>query len=175
MASYYTYLIASLPMLHFGAKPALNLKDFSARCAELIADKDYQFIRRAVSTDGFALTGSLPEALLRWKNFDLGLRNELAKVRSLRRKIDAAKFLRSATVFDMRLAHIAQAALRQTNILEAEKYLDFARWQELEEIASGHYFDLEFLLVYALKLSILERQANISLGQAGWVDTLLKH
>jgi len=175
MASYYTYLIASLPMLHFGLKPALKLKDFLARCAELIGDQDYQLVHKAVSTHGFALAGRLPDALLRWKNFDLGLRNELAKARSSRRKIDTTKFLRSATAFDMQITHLAQAALRQTNILEAEKYLDQARWQELEEIASGHYFDLEFLLAYALKLAILERWELISAGQAGWDERLLKH
>ena len=161
-------------MLHFGSKPALNLKDFLARCAELIGDKECQLIRKTVSTDGFALNGRLPEVLLRWKNFDLALRNELAKERALRKKTDAAKFLRAATQFDTQITHLAQSALRQTNILEAEKYLDSARWKELEEIAIGHYFDLEFLLVYALKLAILEREARISLGQAGWAETLLE-
>lgn len=173
MAGYYTYFISSLPMLHFGANPALSLKDFLERCAGLIDEKDCQLIRKAVSTDGFALSGRLPQALLRWKEFDHSLRNELVKARSLRKKVDAAKFLRPGSQSDMQITHLAQAALRQTHILEAEKYLDSARWQALEEIANGHYFDLEFLLVYALKLAILERWSLIGSGRTNWAETLL--
>jgi len=172
--AYYTYLVASLPMLNFGSKPPLGLKEFLARCAELLGDKDYRLIRNAVSTQGFALDGRLTPALLRWKAFDLALRNELAKARAARRKTDASRFLRGGQASAIQAMHLAQTALRQPNILEAEKYLDGARWHELDEIASGHYFDLEFLLVYALKLVILERQSMIGTEAAGWEGTLLK-
>jgi hypothetical protein len=49
-------------------------------------------------------------------------------------------------------------------MLEAEKALDLERWQLLEELACGHYFDLDALLIYALKLLILERWAKINLA-----------
>jgi hypothetical protein len=173
MAAYYTYFISSLPMLRFGSKSALSLKDFLTRCAELIGDKECQLIRKAVSTDGFKLEGNLPQALLRWKEFDFSLRNELAKARSLRKKTEAARFLRPGGKTEMRIAHLAQSAFRQANILEGERYLDNGRWQELDEIASGHYFDLEFLLAYALKLAILERWSLIGSSQTGWAERLL--
>ncbi|MDD5691559.1 MAG: DUF2764 family protein [Candidatus Omnitrophica bacterium] len=161
MSSYYTYFISSLPMLQFGSKPALTLKDFLNRCAEFIPRKDAALIKEALSTDGYALKVSAPAALLKWREFDLALRNELVKARALRKKVDPAGFLRNDTYFDMKIIHIAQAALRHTSVLEAERYLDLERWNVLDEISRGHYFDLDFLLAYGLKLAILERWAKI--------------
>jgi hypothetical protein len=161
MPSYYTYLISSLPMLQVASKPALSLNDFLSRCAELIPEHDVALIRRALSTEAYSLELPLPGVLLKWKEFDLALRNELVRVRALRKKVDPSKFLRQDTHFDINLTHIAQAALRQVSILEAERYLDLERWKALDEISRGHYFDLDFLLVYGLKLAILERWVKI--------------
>lgn len=161
MPSYYTYLISSLPMLQFGNSPALTLNDFLSRCAELIPQNDVVLVKEALSTDAYALNVSAPATLLKWKEFDLALRNELVKARALRKKVDPARFLRRDTHFDMNITHIAQAALRQASILEAERHLDLERWKALDEISRGHYFDLDFLLVYGLKLAILERWVKI--------------
>jgi len=161
MPSYYTYLISSLPMLQFGNSPALTLNDFLSRCVELIPQNDVVLIKEALSTDAYTLNVSIPAALLKWKEFDLALRNELVKARALRKKVDPARFLRYDTHFDMNITHIAQAALRHASILEAERYLDLERWKALDEISRGHYFDLDFLLVYGLKLAILERWVKI--------------
>ena len=161
MPSYYTYLISSLPMLQFANKPALSLNDFLNRCAQLIPENDTALIKEALSTDPYALNLSAPKVLLKWKEFDLALRNELVKARALRKKVDPARFLRYAVHFDINITHIAQASLRQASILEAERYLDLERWKALDAIARGHYFDLDFLLFYGLKLAILERWVRI--------------
>ena len=52
-------------------------------------------------------------------------------------------------------------AYRNTSILEAEKILDQARWNFLEALSFGHYFDFDYLLVYGLKLAILARWDKI--------------
>ncbi len=148
-------------MLQFANKPALSLNDFLNRCAQLIPENDAALIKQALSTDAYALNLSAPGVLLKWKEFDLALRNELVKARAVRKKIDPAKFLRQDTHFDINITHIAQASLRQVSILEAERYLDLERWKALDEIARGHYFDLDSLLVYGLKLAILERWVKI--------------
>jgi len=161
MPSYYTYFISSLPMLQFGNPPGLTLNDFLSRCVEFIPGRDAALIKEALSPDGYALNAFGPVTLLKWREFDLALRNELVKARALRKKVDPAGFLRNDTHFDMNITHIAQAALRHTSILEAERYLDLERWKALDEISRGHYFDLDFLLVYGLKLAILERWVKI--------------
>jgi hypothetical protein len=53
------------------------------------------------------------------------------------------------------------AAYRSASILEAEKILDQARWNFLDALSFGHYFDFDYLLVYGLKLKILERWEKI--------------
>jgi hypothetical protein len=53
------------------------------------------------------------------------------------------------------------AANIHTSVLDAEKTLDEARWKALEELATGHYFDLDLLITYAYKLLILQRWENI--------------
>ena len=124
-------------MLQFANQPALTLKDFLSRCVEFIPRKDASLIKEALSTDGYALQVSAPATLLKWREFDLVLRNELVKARALRKKVDPAGFLRNDTHFDMKITHIAQAALRHTSILEAERYLDLERWNALDEISAG--------------------------------------
>lgn len=137
------------------------MENFLMRCAELIPGQDFNLIQQVISTDAYALDLPKNNILWKWKEFDLALRNELARGRAARKKINPDKFLRQGASFDINITHIAQASLRQGSILEAEKYLDLVRWEFLDELAMGHYFDLDFLLVYALKLAILERWARI--------------
>lgn len=161
MPNFYIYLISSLPMLHFTSAPAISLEAFLGLCAQFIPEQDLKLIKQVIFTDGYALDLPKKNILLKWKEFDLALRNELARARAARKKINADKFLRPGVSFDINIAHIAQASLRQNSILEAERYLSLKRWELLEDLATGHYFDLDFLLIYALKLVILERWAKI--------------
>ena len=53
------------------------------------------------------------------------------------------------------------SANMHTSVLDAEKTLDEIRWKVLEELSTGHYFDLDLLITYAYKLLILQRWENI--------------
>jgi len=54
---------------------------------------------------------------------------------------------------------IAREAFVQESPLQAEDTLNRARWSYLDDLEVGHYFDIEKILVYALRLQILERKA----------------
>ena len=41
--------------------------------------------------------------------------------------------------------------------IHAEHVLNNARWDYLENLKTGHYFDLEILVIYYLQLQILQR------------------
>lgn len=110
-----------------------------------------------VSIKGDYQGASSSLTLEKWRSFDTALRNELAKIRATRRKEESIGYLRQSRYLDAGLAHLAAAACRNPSILEAERMLDEARWRFLEELSLGHYFDLDFLIVYAHKLLILER------------------
>lgn len=149
--AYYTYLISSLPMLHFGMKPPFSFEKFIERCQGLIPEAEIKMLKR-----GFGLE--------QWQVFDKELRNELVRVRAARKHKDPKEYLRKDGYVSPYIVRIAMSAIRNTSILEAEKILDEERWRLLDELSFGHYFDLDFLLIYAQKLLILERWERIRLA-----------
>ncbi|MDD5477305.1 MAG: DUF2764 family protein [Candidatus Omnitrophica bacterium] len=158
MASYYTYLISSLPILNFSIKMPFSLKVFFAKCKGLIPETEIEILHNACYQDIDFLNTTAGGCLKKWVNFEVTLRNELARVRARGKKIDPAKFIRFPDHPQFHISHVAMAAHRHSaNVLEAEKILDQERWDFLEQLSFGHYFDFDFLLIYALKLKILER------------------
>jgi hypothetical protein len=53
----------------------------------------------------------------------------------------------------------AQGAAQCEDPLEGELSIEREKWSFLERLETGHFFDLEALVAYALKLQILERRA----------------
>lgn len=161
MPAYYTYLVSSLPVLSFSAKLPFSLKEFFIKCKDLIPETEIQLIGNICCQEAYSLDGFLNPTLNRWVNFEVALRNELVRSRAARKKVDPLKFIRLPDNPEMQITHTALAAYRSTSILEAEKILDQARWDFLESLSLGHYFDFDTLLIYALKLKILERWETI--------------
>jgi hypothetical protein len=160
MFGYYIYLISSLPMLHFGLKPPLSLEKFMRTCEGLLTEEDTEILKACTQDEIHAEKSDHP-TINRYKQFDLALRNELAKVRASRKKVDAEKYLRQDGFTEPSISHLALNAHRNPSILEGERSLDLERWRFLEELTIGHYFDLDFLVVYAFKLMILEKWERV--------------
>jgi len=160
MSGYYIYLISSLPMLHFGNSLPFSTDKFFKIASGLIPDEDLELLKSSCSLDVCFYQGRRG-VLKKWCSFNIALNNELVKVRALRKHIDPARYLRPDGYIDYGLAHIALASYRNPSLIEAEKTLDQARWNFLDELLLGHYFDLEVLLVYLQKLRILERWEKI--------------
>jgi hypothetical protein len=146
--AYHIYLISSLPMLYFGMKPPFSFEGFIERCRGLIPENEIEMLKAA-------------SGLKKWQIFDKELRNELVKLRAARKHKDPLKYLRKDGYVQPYIIHIAASAIRNKSILEAEKILDQARWQALDELSIGHYFDIDILLIYGQKLLILERWERI--------------
>jgi len=67
------------------------------------------------------------------------------------------------------------SAAQADNPLLVERRIDLARWEKLEELELQHYFDLQFLIVYYLKLQILNKWDSIRAEKGRAVlDELLK-
>jgi len=158
MAGFYVYLISSLPMLHFGAKPPFSFERFLEICQDKISVEDIHLIELA--QEALAYTGGQP-ALKQWRAFDTALRNELVKIRAGSKHLDPLKYIRGQDYIEPYIARAAMNARRSPSILEAERLLDQERWHRLDELATGHYFDLDFLICYALKLLILARWERV--------------
>ncbi len=155
MSQYY-FTVAALPYIDFESAPALTYRDFLALCESTLDARDYEFLLSA------KLDGSLPEhctngVLKAWSVFEQSLRNELVKLRAPQLGIETEKYLKlfvDSTVTPL----IARNSVKEENPEKAEAYLDRERWLFLDEIESGHYFDIEKLIVYSLRLQILERR-----------------
>jgi hypothetical protein len=160
MPSFYVYLLSSLPMLHFGAKPPFSYDRFMELCRAQVPEAD-ALLLEAVDRGDLGSFLMQPN-LRRWVDFDTTLRNELARGRATRLHVEAAAYLREEANIDLSAVHAAQAALRQPSPLDGERMLDEMRWHFLEEAAVGHHFDLDRLVVYALELKILLRWERIS-------------
>jgi hypothetical protein len=161
MPKFYTYLISSLPVLTFGMKPPFSFERFLGTCRPFISEEDFLLLSNLpVTIDDYGKSLSHP-TIKKWLDFDTTLRNELVKIRAHRKKIDAATYLRGKNPVDVAISHTALSSSKSTSILEAEKILDEARWQVLDDLSFGHYFDMDSLIIYAYKLKILERWDKI--------------
>jgi len=161
MADFYPYVIASLPMLHFGMKPPFSSDRFLEVCRPLIPEKDFQLLHTLPQPEQYLEKGKRHQIIQKWIEFDVALRNELVKIRATKKHIEPATYLRPDGYSGSSLAPAVMAANINISVLDAEKILDETRWKALEELATGHYFDLDFLITYAYKLLILQRWENI--------------
>jgi hypothetical protein len=161
MADFYPYLIASLPMLHFGMKPPFSFERFLEVCRPFTPERDYHVILTLPQSQQYPQSGEKNLFVRRWVAFDTALRNELVRVRAAKKHVDPAAYLRPAEYEGPSLAPSVLAAGAHPSILDAEKTLDETRWDALNELVTGHYFDLDVLITYAYQLLILERWENI--------------
>ena len=125
-------------------------------CAELISSEDIIALKDSLKDD----------ARGRYNDFETALRNELVKIRAQRKHLDPSKFLRRDGYADQWVSHIASGAARNPSVTEQERLLDMDRWRFLEELSIGHYFDIEMLMIYARKLSILEKWERVRTANA---------
>lgn len=157
VANYYVYLVSSLPALQFGQKAPLTFDELLARCKEMIPDEDVDLVR-TVRSSGYTCAGITNTTLKKWIGFETMLRNELVKIRAARRKADPALYLREdGCPESVYTAHVAINAYRKPALIDAVKTLDLDRWQYLDSLELGHYFDVDILITYACKLRILEK------------------
>ena len=156
----YYYLCASMSMLSFGTKPPQSNEDFIACCREHLTDSDLEALEKAVLSPQPDIRRS-QTVLKNWNDFEVSLRNEIVISRAKKMRKDSADYIRGGYVHEPRLAAIITEAVGERIPLEVEKRIDLARWDRLEEIGREHYFDLSFLIVYYLKLQLVNKWYNI--------------
>lgn len=153
MAAYY-FTVAELPSLSYEADPPITVQTFLEMCESTVTGKDFLALRSA----GLVPATEGPSLLCSWYSWESSLRNELAKLRAAKLGRDADRYLKEAEDRP-KLADLAREAAGQDDPLRGEEVLDKARWSYLDELALMHYFDLDTLLVYYLRLLILDRKA----------------
>ena len=160
MSGFYVYFIATLPSLDFPGRPPFSFEEFIELAARFLPEKDISVLEK-ISLSGEYGSKNPNEVLNKWQDFDTALRNELVKLRAGRKHIETNRYLRNYEYPDFNLGQVCATAMRHSSGLEAEKILDTEKWHFLSELSFGHYFDLEALIIYGLKLLILERWEKI--------------
>ena len=155
MAEYY-YFVAQLPTLRPDDNLPLTLEGFLSQAAQFLSPGDYQRLHDALFGDPLKVKDRRGVAGA-WIDFNHRFRNELAFYRATRAKKDPSLYLRGDRRPDFYITQLIEEAARAENPLAAEKILDKARWHYLEEMLLGHFFDFEVVLIYGLKLKMMER------------------
>jgi hypothetical protein len=148
------YTLAALKTIRLGEKIPITEEYFLQFAEDTIDAKSYQILLKSrwglTEPTGF----SFADRILSWEK---ELRLELAKARISKRSFDTPPNLQAS---DGRYSLLEQvrAVMALDSPLDAERYLDQLRWSFLEDIGARHYFDLEALVVYYLKLQLALRQ-----------------
>ncbi len=152
------YTLAALETIRLGEKIPISEEYFLQFAKDTIDAKSYQVLLKSrwglTEPTGFSFT----DRILSWEK---ELRLELAKARILKLPFDAPPNLQTSDGNYSLLEHV-RAVMSLDSPLDAERYLDQLRWNFLEEIGARHYFDLEALVVYYLKLQLALRQEKLN-------------
>ena len=159
MAQYY-FAAAYLPFLTYETEKTISTEKFRELCMEQLSKKDNMIIENT-GISRLEIETPLCGALEKWIARETALRNELAQLRRSKKNLDTDE-QKSDTAADPYLQDLAGEAFSQESPLAAEDILNRARWGFLDELEFGHYFDIDKLVIYYLKLQILERKNSFN-------------
>lgn len=157
MSQYY-YAVASLPLLAYDMEKPFSRDAFLTLCREQLSRGDRRLLAEA-DLDWRPGRKAATAVLAGWWRFDRSLRNELTKLRAARKGEEAEKFLQGETEL-FAAQETARNVFSQESPLQAEELINRAGWSYLDELELGHFFDLEKLIIYYLRLQILERKKS---------------
>lgn len=171
MAQYY-YTVAALPELLFDAPASIQSDYFLKFSQETLSEADFESLSQATLApqEGVTPRGAVKD----FYDFEIALRNALVRYRAGNLKVDGSKYMREQSMA-VDLDAAAREIFHASNPLEGAEILDKKRWEFLEDAQSGHYFDLTKLVIYYLKLQIIEERQvrTVEAGRTGF-DTQYK-
>lgn len=143
----YIYFAAEMPGLQWGSEQFLSEQDFLEEAQKWMNDADYSALTHTLADryDSPVSKGVYVDYL----TFEKDLRTELAAYRK------AAK-----DGYEYKFVHLPAQLVKDGSPLDIELKLMKYRWDWLEEREFGHYSDLDFFLLYYLKLQLLQRVAT---------------
>ncbi|MFP4364338.1 MAG: DUF2764 family protein [Spirochaetia bacterium] len=155
MSQYY-FTAASLPYIAFESEVPLTEEEFLKLCRPMLSDTDFSVLEE-VSLHPLKRPETSNSVVNAWYNWEVTLRNELVELRAHQKSIDPFDHMeKGGEIFG--LTETAREAFVLQSPLASEILLMQKRWSLLEELEIAHYFDIEKLIIYKLKLQILVRK-----------------
>jgi hypothetical protein len=154
MAQSFYYFLSSLPLLSLDEPAPFSAAEFMSSCASVLSPSDVLRLSEVSLVPGGV---ACCDAARGWQEWETYLRNVLARRRAVALGVDPSEAVRpEGDVFpgDRRRA---DAVAEGRDPLAREKDLDRMRWARLDDLAVGHDFDFDALVIYRLRLLILEK------------------
>jgi len=149
------YLISSLPYLERMGVPPISSETYLGMCEGQVSTAEFEAL---ATLDLVPREQPCCDAEARWNAAETAIRNTLVKHR-------AGRMQNAAGIESMRpwvdrytgLEEQAAATLEAGNPLAVSQAIDALRWQVLDDIEAAGQFTFDTLVVYRLKLMILEK------------------
>jgi hypothetical protein len=164
----YYYLAAQLPGLSYGQAAPMSSHAFKELAEASLRADDAVWLNRCVLDPGVygnhgiindndIAEEGLPDFFIRWYEWERTLRLNLARWRAARLKRDISP---DAPDYPPDAVKAAKAASAMDSPLEAELFLDEARWTAIDSFQGFDYFDRNTIYAYLIKLLLLERRSR---------------
>ena len=141
----YYYFASQLPSLFFKQKSFPSKQYFLEEAEKWLSKRDVDVIIK-LNLSNYKIKDEKFSFLKRWLDFENNLRTEISKYRKARlENYQFASKMFSSSIF------------KEKTPLQIEEFFLQLRWDFIEEMEFGHYSDLQFLVLYYLRLQILER------------------
>ena len=141
----YYYLVAQLPSLSFGREPEITIEYFFSEAEKWLSERDFRVLSR-IDLHGMTDEMEGPSVLKAYSRFEAKLKSDVALWRRAQRRDQ-----------DYKPESIPVAMLKEGDPLEVETRLLQWRWDFIDELEREHHFDFGKVILYYLKLRILER------------------
>jgi hypothetical protein len=152
----YYFLMAQLPSLSYGEAPPMSSGHFRELCEDGLSAADAALLP-CLALDPFSSKGGAASPFIsKWNEWEKVLRANLAKYRAAKQRREAPA---DVPDYPAGAAAAAKAAVSIDSPLEAEIFLDGARWKAIEEFQGLSYFSVNTAYAYLLKLLLMERRS----------------
>ncbi|MDR2419116.1 MAG: DUF2764 domain-containing protein [Treponema sp.] len=162
----YYYLAAQLPYLVYGQQSPMSSQAFRALCVHTLSAEDAALLDRcsldmehsANQEKGCAEPPAPTSSrfINEWQAWERALRLNLVRYRAQKRN-NSASIEPPDSPADAALA--AKVAFALESPLEAELFIDQARWNAIEAMQGLDLFSVNMIYAYLLKLLLMERRA----------------
>ena len=148
----YSYLIASLPMLSLDATLPISYQAFLSKCRDILSKGDYAELERATFTPSEGARNTL---MRKWEGYIDEVSHLVKQERTKRLGWQSGES--PVIINNPVLQDRIHRATFSMNPLEGEKEILAIYFDFLDSNTPSDVFSLEALMIYALKIQIIER------------------
>jgi hypothetical protein len=174
MASDFVYFLSSLPALSFGgAASAMSYAQFQQQCADRLQEEEWAVIQVLTLKPGVVAEqlAQRYEVLQKWYAWMTVMLNAQVQWRARRLERDGNRYLKSESdAFPGDLKRL-ETVLALPEAAQRQEGWEAMQWDFLSNLEAGRYYDFQCVLIYALKLMILDARRGYDKARGQQVAT----